>query len=142
MDDDAASTLLLYPTLSMRTINSLPLHPLRSELHHMITSMDCSAHYQTQADFLTHTGVIPQEWAPLLPSPLPRIPSPHDSSNAARYAQILPYARRPIRLPPATPTGVDYGYNIDNKVCFIYISSFSRSLINLESPSPRQVIPE
>jgi hypothetical protein len=98
-------------------------------------SLDYSARYRAQADFLTRQGVIPQERAPPLPAIYQESPTPHDPSNAARYAQTFHMHddHQDYPLPPS-PTGVDYGYNIDNKVCFIYL--FSRSSIDLQSPSP------
>ena len=82
-------------------------------------SLDYSARYRAQADFLTRSGVIPQERAPL-PAIYQESQAPHDPSNAARYAQPYHMHDDPqdYAIPPS-PTAVDYGYNIDNKVCFI-----------------------
>jgi hypothetical protein len=42
----------------------------------------------------------------------------------ARYAQSYHMYNDPQDYPlPPSPTGVHYGYNIDNKVCFIYFLS-------------------
>jgi hypothetical protein len=87
-------------------------------------SLDYSARYRAQADFLTRTGAIPQERAPPLPAIYQESQAPHDPSNAARYAQSYHMHNDPQDYPlPPSPTGVDYGYNIDNKVCFIYFPS-------------------
>lgn len=101
-------------------------------------SLDYSARYRAQADFLTRTGAIPQERAPPLPAIYQESQAPNDPSNAARYAQSF-HDHQDYPLPPS-PTGVDYGYNVDNKVCFIYISSFParRLTCNLQV----RVIPE
>lgn len=98
-------------------------------------SLDYSARYRAQADFLTRTGVIPQERAHPLPAIYQEPQAPHDPSNTARYAQSYHMHDDPQDYPlPPSPTGVDYGY-IDNKVRVIYISSFSCSS-DLQSPSP------
>jgi hypothetical protein len=99
-------------------------------------SLDYSARYRAQADFLTRSGVIPQERAPL-PAIYQESRAPHDPSNAARYAQSFHMHddNQDYPLPPS-PSGIDYGYNIDDKVCFIYIPSLSRSSIDLHAPSP------
>ena len=83
-------------------------------------SLDYSARYRAQADFLTRTGVIPQERAPPLPAIYQESQAPQDPNNAARYAQSyhMHDDNQDYPLPPS-PTGVDYGYNVDNKVCFI-----------------------
>lgn len=85
-------------------------------------SLDYSARYRAQADFLTRQGVIPEERAPL-PAIYQESQVPHDPSNAARYAQSFHMRddHQDYPLPPS-PSGVDYGYNVDTKVC--YISSF------------------
>src|SRR5258708_2703841 len=87
-------------------------------------SLDYSARYCAQADFLTRTSVIPRERAPPLPAIYQESQAPHDPSNAARYAQSYHMHNDSQDYPlPPSPTGVDYGYNIDNKVRFIYFPS-------------------
>lgn len=96
-------------------------------------SFDYTARYRAQADLLSRTGVIPPERGPPLPAIYQESQAPHDPSNAARYAQ--PYLHNdPHDYPlPPSPSGVDYGYNIDNKVRFFI---FLRSLIDSQPPSP------
>jgi hypothetical protein len=59
-------------------------------------------------------GVVPPERAPPLPAIYqePQAPQSYHMHDDPRD-----------KSPAAVPTGVDYGYNIDNKVCFIYFPS-------------------
>lgn len=98
-------------------------------------SLDYSARYRAQADFLSRTGVIPQERVLPVPAIYQDSHAPHD----ARYAQSYHMRNDPQEYPlQPSPTGVDYGYNIDNKVRFIYdifILPAPRLISNLPSPS-------
>jgi hypothetical protein len=136
--------------ISQSTVSANPLYadhqfsfppPAQVSAPQYDNSLDYSARYRAQADFLTRTGAIPQERAPPLPAIYQESQAPHDPSNAARYAQSyhMHDDHQDYPLPPS-PTGVDYGYNIDNKVCFIYMSSFParRLTCNLQV----RVIPE
>jgi hypothetical protein len=83
-------------------------------------ALDYTARYRAQADFLSRTGVIPPERAPPLPAIYQDTQVPHDHGTAARYAQSYNIRGDPQDYPlPPSPIGVDYGYNIDNKVRFI-----------------------
>jgi hypothetical protein len=100
-------------------------------------SLDYSACYRAHADFLTRAGVIPQERAPPLP-PSTKNPQPPTIRVMLRAMRNPTICTTTIKMTPChrLQSGVDYGYNIDNKVHFICISSFSRSSIDLQSPSP------
>ena len=85
------------------------------------SSFDYSARYRAQADFLSRTGVIPSGRALHVPAIYQDTHAPNDSSNIARYSQSYPMRNDPQDyLPPPSPNGVDYGYNVDNKVRFTY----------------------
>ena len=95
--------------------------PLQLSAPSYDTSLDYTARYRAQADFLSRTGVIPPERALPVPAIYQDSHAPHDPSHVARYAQSYHMRNDPQEYPlPPSPTGVDYGYNIDNKVRFIY----------------------
>jgi hypothetical protein len=90
------------------------------------SAFDYTARYRAQADLLSRTGVIPPERAPPLPAIYQESQAPHDPSTAARYAQSYHVHNNDSQdypLPPS-PSGVDYGYNIDNKVPYSFHSPF------------------
>jgi hypothetical protein len=77
---------------------------------------DYSARYRAQADLLSRTGVIPQDRVPPLPAIYQDTQPPHDQGTT-RYAQAYHARGDPLDYPlPPSPNGVDYGYNVDNKV--------------------------
>lgn len=83
------------------------------------SSFDYSARYRAQADYLSRSGVIPSERALPVPAIYQDTHAPNDPSNIARYAQSYPIRNDPQDYPlPPSPNGVDYGYNVDNKVRF------------------------
>jgi hypothetical protein len=82
------------------------------------SSFDYSARYRAQADLLSRTGVIPSERTLPIPAIYQDSHVSNDPSNIARYYHIR---NDPQEYPlPPSPNGVDYGYNIDNKVRFTY----------------------
>ena len=100
---------------------------------------DYSVRYRAQAYILAHMGVIPPERPPPLPAIYQKSQAPHDPTTAARYSQSFPLNNDHQDYPLSpSPNGVGYGYNIDNKVRFIYIS-FPYSLIDLQ---PAVRVPE
>jgi hypothetical protein len=100
--------------------------PLQTSTPTYDHTLDYSARYRAQADFLSRTGVIPQERAPPLPAIYQDAQVPHDRTTAARYAQSYNIRGDPQDYPlPPSPIGVDYGYTIDNKVRSRFDSSRS-----------------
>jgi hypothetical protein len=92
-------------------------------------ALDYSARYRAQAELLSRTGVIPSDRAPPLPAIYQDTQVPHDHSTVARYAQSYNLRGDPQDYPvPPSPIGVDYGYNVDNKVRCIFDSSRRRSV--------------
>ena len=87
-------------------------------------SLDYTARYRAQADLLSRAGVIPQDRAPPLPAIYQDSQAPQDPNTAARYGSSYHVRNHDYPLPPS-PNGVDYGYNIDNKVGLIYDCSHS-----------------
>jgi hypothetical protein len=100
------------------------------------SAFDYAARYRAQADLLSRAGVIPQERAPAI---YQDSHVPQDPNNVARYPQPYHLRNDPQDYPlPPSPNGVDYGYNIDNKVCSIYDSSPHR----LTHKPQDRIIPE
>jgi hypothetical protein len=90
------------------------------------SAFDYTARYRAQADLLSRTGVIPSERAPSHPAIYQDTQPPHDISATARYAQSYNIRGDSQDYPlPPSPLGVDYGYNIDNKVRSSFGSSRS-----------------
>jgi hypothetical protein len=99
--------------------------PLQTSTHTYDNTLDYTARYRAQADFLSRTGVIPQERAPPLPAIYQDAQVPRDHTIAARYAHYnIRGDPQEYPLPPS-PIGVDYGYNVDNKVRSVFDSSHS-----------------
>jgi len=83
--------------------------------------------------------VIPQERAPAI---YQDSHAPQDPNNVARYPQPYHLRNDPQDYPlPPSPNGVDYGYNIDNKVCSIY-DSFVLPALRLTRKPQVRVVPE
>jgi hypothetical protein len=88
-------------------------------------AFDYTARYRAQADLLSRTGVIPPERNPPLPAIYQESQAPHDPSNAARYAQSYHMHNDSQDYPlPPSPSGVGYGYSIDNKVTYPFSPPF------------------
>lgn len=79
------------------------------------SAYEYSARYRAQAELLSRTGVIPQDRVPPLPA-IYQDPQPPPDQGTARYAQSYSVRGDPLDYPlPPSPTGIDYGYNVDNK---------------------------
>ena len=118
--------------LSMLSMNVLTCQGIRLLVKRYDTTFDYTARYRAQADFLSRTGVIPQERPPSLPAIYQESQAPHDPTTAARYSMsFLNNDHQDYPLPPS-PNGVGYGYNFDNKVRFVI--SFRYSSIDLQPP--------
>jgi hypothetical protein len=85
------------------------LPPLSASAPAYDNAYEYTARYRAQAELLSRTGVIPQDRLP----PLPAI----YQDTQPRYAQSYNVRGDPLDYPlPPSPNGIDYGYNVDNKV--------------------------
>jgi hypothetical protein len=111
--------------------------PLQAAAPSFDNAYDYAARYRAQADLLSRTGVIPQERAPPGPAIYQESHVPQDPNNVARYPQPYHLRNDPQDYPlPPSPNGVDYGYNVDNKVRSVSRFCAFRSSTDPRSPSP------
>lgn len=83
--------------------------PLSASAPAYENAYEYTARYRAQAELLSRTGVIPQDRV----APLPAI----YQDAQPRYAQSYNVRGDPLDYPlPPSPNGIDYGYNVDNKV--------------------------
>lgn len=117
-----APTGLTPTAISQSTTNPLYANhqfsfppPLAAPAPAYDNAYEYSARYRAQAELLSRTGVIPQDRVPPLPA-IYQDPPPPPDQGTARYAQSYNVRGDPLDYPlPPSPTGIDYGYNVDNK---------------------------
>ena len=115
----------LTPTGNINQSTTNPLYanhqfsfppPLAAPASAYDSAYEYSARYRAQAELLSRTGVIPHDRVPSLPA-IYQDPQPPSDQGTARYSQSYNVRGDPLDYPlPPSPNGIDYGYNVDNKV--------------------------